>query len=182
MISDASPKGWGVTQKLQTGDILIQYKEKLSNRDIGKATKNESQAIFQDLFGYGQIFKELQIKANLIKSDSSTAIQDLAKQRAGYTLVAEVKKIAKLCQQLRKQTQNQHIPGVSNRTIDALSRLSTDGDYSEKRERFTDLCQARQITPTLYLFVTEENKHVDRFVAIGEEEDEAEWLNAFSRQ
>ncbi|KAA6368734.1 MAG: hypothetical protein EZS28_035741, partial [Streblomastix strix] len=33
----------------------------------------------------------------------------------------------------------------------------------------------------LDLFATEENKLVNRFVAIGEEEEEAEWLNALSR-
>ncbi|KAA6399495.1 MAG: hypothetical protein EZS28_004974 [Streblomastix strix] len=42
---------------------------------------------------------------------SSTAVQDLAKQRAGKILIAEVKKIVKLCQQLKIQTQTQHIPG-----------------------------------------------------------------------
>ncbi|KAA6352890.1 MAG: hypothetical protein EZS28_051583 [Streblomastix strix] len=128
-----------------------------------------------------KVFKELQIKAILIKSDSSTAVQDLTKQRAGQTLVAEVKKIVKLCQLLKIQTQTQHIPGVSNKITDALSRLSTQGDYSVKKEIFIALCQAQQIIPTLDLFATGENKLVDRFMAIGEEEEGAEWLNAFSR-
>ncbi|KAA6368038.1 MAG: hypothetical protein EZS28_036435 [Streblomastix strix] len=121
------------------------------------------EAIFLGLFRYGQVFKELQIKAILIKSDSSTAVQDLAKQRAGETLVAEVKKIVKLCQQLKKQTQTQHIPGISNKITDALSRLSTQGDYSVKIEIFIALCQAWQIIPTLDLFATEENKLVETY-------------------
>ncbi|KAA6348218.1 MAG: hypothetical protein EZS28_051990, partial [Streblomastix strix] len=139
------------------------------------------EALYLGLFRYGQVFKELQIKAILIKSDSSTAVQDLAKQRAGETLVAEVKKIVKLCQQLRIQTQTQHIPGISNKITDALSRLSTQGDYSLKKEIFIALCQAWKIIPTLDLLATGENKLVDRFMEIGEEEEGAEWLNAFSR-
>ncbi|KAA6367908.1 MAG: hypothetical protein EZS28_036566 [Streblomastix strix] len=181
MVSDASPKGWGVTLELQTGDTLVQHGEWNKEQKKWTSNKKEMEAIFLGLFRYGQVFKELQIKAILIKSDSSTAVQDLAKQRAGQILVAEVKKIVRLCQQLRIQIQTQHIPRVSNKITDALSRLSTQGDYSVKNEIFRALCQAWQITPTLDLFATEENKLVDRFVAIGEEEEGAEWLNAFSR-
>ncbi|KAA6379279.1 MAG: hypothetical protein EZS28_025194 [Streblomastix strix] len=181
MVSDASPKGWGVTLELQTGDTLVQHGE--WNREQKKWTSNkkETEAIYLGLLLYGQVFKELQIKAILIKSDSSTAVQDLAKQRAVQTLVAEVKKIVKLCQQLRIQTQTQHIPGISKKITDALSRLCTQGDYSVKKEIFIALCQAWQIVPTLDLFATGENKLVDRFVTIGEVEEGAEWLNAFSR-
>ncbi|KAA6394108.1 MAG: putative Transposon Ty3-I Gag-Pol polyprotein [Streblomastix strix] len=181
MVLDALPKGWGVILELQTGDTLVQHGEWNKEQKKWTNTKKEMEAIFLRLFRYGQVFKELQIKAILIKSDSSTAAQDLAKQRAGQTLVAEVKKIVRLCQHLRIQTQTQHIPGISNRITDALSRLSTQGDYSVKKEIFIALCQVREIIPTLDLFATGENKLVDRFVAIGEEEEGAEWLNAFSR-
>ncbi|KAA6361349.1 MAG: hypothetical protein EZS28_043124, partial [Streblomastix strix] len=149
--------------------------------EMDKQQEGDGSHIFLGLFRYGQIFKELQIKAILIKSDSSTAVQDLAKYRAGQTLVAEVKKIVKLCQQQRIQIQTQRIPGMSNKITDALSRLSTQGDYQVKKEILIALCQAWEITPTLDLFATEENKLMDRFVAIGEEEEGAEWLNAFSR-
>ncbi|KAA6359907.1 MAG: hypothetical protein EZS28_044565, partial [Streblomastix strix] len=123
----------------------------------------------------------LHFKAILIRSDSSTAINDIVKQIDGETLVAEVKKIVKQCQQLILQTQTQHIPGISNKITDVQSRLSTQGDYSVKQEIFRTLWQAWQVTPTLDLFAIEQNKLVDKFVAIGEEEEEAEWLNAFSR-
>ncbi|KAA6369948.1 MAG: hypothetical protein EZS28_034527, partial [Streblomastix strix] len=69
----------------------------------------------------------------------------------------------------------------SIKITDALSRLSTQGDYSVKKEIFVALRQAWQIIPTLDLFATGENKLVDRFMAIGEEEEGADWLNAFSR-
>ncbi|KAA6355072.1 MAG: hypothetical protein EZS28_049401 [Streblomastix strix] len=101
MVSDASPKGWGVTLELQTGDTLVQHGEWNKEQKKWTSNKKEMEAIFLGLFRYGQVFKELQIKAILIRSDSSTAVQDLAKQRAGQTLVAEVKKIVRLCQQLR---------------------------------------------------------------------------------
>ncbi|KAA6376138.1 MAG: putative Transposon Ty3-I Gag-Pol polyprotein [Streblomastix strix] len=181
MVSDASPKRWGVTLELHTGDTLVQHGEWNKEQKRWTSNKKEMEAIFLGLFRYEQVFKELQIKAILIRSDSSTAVQDLAKQRAGQTLVAEVKKIVSLCQQLRIQIQTQHIPGVSNKITDALSRLNTQGDYSVKIEIFKALCQAWQIIPTLDLFATGENKLVDRFVAIGEEEEGAEWLTAFSR-
>ncbi|KAA6368915.1 MAG: hypothetical protein EZS28_035557 [Streblomastix strix] len=88
-----------------------------------------------------------------------------------------------ICQQLKIQTQTQHIPGISNKITDTLSRLCTQGDYTVKKDILIVLCQAWQISPTLDLFATGENKLEDRFTAIGEEEEEeeAEWLNAFQR-
>ncbi|KAA6402780.1 MAG: hypothetical protein EZS28_001690 [Streblomastix strix] len=105
------------------------------------------EAIFFGLFRYRQVFKELQIKAILIRSDSSTAVQDFGKQKKAG----------------------------------AFSRLSIQGDYSIKKEIFKNLCLAKQIAPTLDLFATGENKLVDRIVAKGEDEKEANQLNAFSR-
>ncbi|KAA6380713.1 MAG: putative Transposon Ty3-I Gag-Pol polyprotein [Streblomastix strix] len=181
MVSDASPKGWRENPELQTRDTLVQHGElsKVQKRWI--SNKKEMEAIFLGLFRYRQVFKELQMKAIPIRKDSSTADQDFAKQKAGQTPVADVKQIVKLCQQLRIQIQIQHIPGISNKITDTLSKLSTQGDYSLKKEIFIDLCQAWEIIPTLDLFATAENKLVDRFVAIGEEEEGAEWFNAYSR-
>ncbi|KAA6403914.1 MAG: hypothetical protein EZS28_000552 [Streblomastix strix] len=80
-------------------DSNVQHKQ--WNREIKRWTSymRELEAIFFDLFYYGQIFRELQIKGILIKSDSSTAVQDIEKQRAEETLVADVKKIVKLLKQ-----------------------------------------------------------------------------------
>ncbi|KAA6360971.1 MAG: hypothetical protein EZS28_043502 [Streblomastix strix] len=181
IVSDASPKGWRVTLELQTGDTLVQYGEWNKEQKRWTSNKKEMEAKYLGLFCYGQVFKELQIRTILIKSDSSTAVQDLAKQRAGQTLLAEVKKIVKLCLLLKIQIQIQHIPGISNKITDALSRLSTQGDYSVKKERFIALRQAWQLIPTLDLFATGENKLVDRSVAIEEEKEEAEWLKTLSR-
>ncbi|KAA6363184.1 MAG: hypothetical protein EZS28_041290, partial [Streblomastix strix] len=111
MVSDASPKDWGVILELQTGDTLVQHGECINEQKRWTSSKKEIEAIYLGLFRYGQVFIELQIKAILIKSDSSTAVQGLAKQRAGQNLAAEVKKIVKLCQQLKIQTQTQYIPG-----------------------------------------------------------------------
>ncbi|KAA6400177.1 MAG: hypothetical protein EZS28_004295 [Streblomastix strix] len=150
MISGAFPK--------------VQHGEWNKEQKHWTSYKKEMEAIFLGLFRYGQAFKELQIKAILIKSDSSTTIQDLAKQIADQSLVTEVKKIVKLCQQLRIQTEIQHIQGVSNKITDTLSRLSTQGEYSIKKKIFTALCQAWQIILTLDLFATGENQLVDRFM------------------
>ncbi|KAA6386486.1 MAG: hypothetical protein EZS28_017986 [Streblomastix strix] len=139
IVSDASPKGWRVTLELQAGDILVQHGEWNKEQKRWTSNKKEMEAIYLGLFHYDQVFKDPQIETILIKSDSSTAVQDLAKHRAGQTLVAKVKKIVKLCQQLKIQTQIQHSPGVSNKITDALSWLSTQGDYSVKREIFAAL-------------------------------------------
>ncbi|KAA6361947.1 MAG: hypothetical protein EZS28_042526, partial [Streblomastix strix] len=173
------PKGLGSDLELQTGDTLVQLVE--WNREHKHQTRNkkEMETIYLGPLRSGQIFKELLIKAILINSDSSTSVQDLAKQRVGQILEAEMKKIVKLCHQLRMQTHTQHIPGEQNNIADALSSLSTQGDYSVKKEIFKALCQVWQIIPTLDLFATGKNKLVNRFVAIGEEE--TEWLNQFSR-
>ncbi|KAA6374273.1 MAG: hypothetical protein EZS28_030199 [Streblomastix strix] len=158
MVSYASPKGWGVTLELQTGYTLVQHGEWNMEQKRWTSSKKEMEAIYLGLFCYGSIFKELQIKAILIKSDSSTVAQDLAKQRADSTYTRNLKQ--------------------DNRCI---SRLSTKGDYQIKKEIFIALCQVWEIIPILDLFATGENKLMDRFVAIGEEEEEVEWLNAVLR-
>ncbi|KAA6382671.1 MAG: hypothetical protein EZS28_021801, partial [Streblomastix strix] len=117
-IQDASPKGWGVTLELQTGDILVQ---------LGKWNK-------------------YQRHWTIIKKNIKTSFQ-----------------------------------GVSNKITDVLSRQSTHGDYSVNKEIFRVLCQVWQITRTPYLFTTEENKLLERFVAINEQKEESERLIAFSR-
>ncbi|KAA6362324.1 MAG: hypothetical protein EZS28_042147, partial [Streblomastix strix] len=96
MVSDASPKGCGVTLELQTKDTLVQHGEWNKEQKMWTSNKTEMEAIYLGLFRQGQVFKEMQIKAILIKLDSSTAIQDLGKKRAVQTLVAKVKKIVKL--------------------------------------------------------------------------------------
>ncbi|KAA6377733.1 MAG: hypothetical protein EZS28_026741, partial [Streblomastix strix] len=170
-----------VTLELQTGDTLVQLGEWTREQRNWTSDKKQIEAIYLGLFHYGQVFKELHFKAILIRSDSSIKINGIAKQRDGETLAAEVKKIVMQCQQLILLTQIQHIPGISNEITDVQSRLFTQGDYSVKQEIFRTLWQVWQITPTLNLFAIELNKFVDRFVAIGEEEEGAEWLNAFSR-
>ncbi|KAA6352848.1 MAG: hypothetical protein EZS28_051625, partial [Streblomastix strix] len=164
MVSDASPKGWGVTLELQTGDTLVQHGEWNKEHKKWTSNKKEMEAIFLGLFRYGYVFKELQIKAILIKSDSSTAVLNLAKQRAGQALVVEVKKKLKQCHQLSIQTQTQHTPEVSNKIIDALNRLNAQGHYSVKKEVFRALFLAWQITPTLDLFATGDKNSSNRIV------------------
>ncbi|KAA6384813.1 MAG: hypothetical protein EZS28_019662 [Streblomastix strix] len=141
------------------------------------------EAIFLYLYRNEGILKQLQIKMILNKSDSSTAVQDISKQRAGELLVGKVKKIVILCQQLKIQIQTQHVQGKSNNIANALCRLSTQGDYSVKKEIFQTFYQVCRIIPTLDLYATGENKLVDRFLAAeeGEEQVEAEWINAFMK-
>ncbi|KAA6400555.1 MAG: hypothetical protein EZS28_003918 [Streblomastix strix] len=95
MVSNASPKGLGVILKLQVEDTLVKYGKWNKEQRNQISNKKEMEAIFLDIYHYRQTFGELQIKAILIISDSSTAVQDITKQRAGETLVAEVKKIVK---------------------------------------------------------------------------------------
>ncbi|KAA6381771.1 MAG: hypothetical protein EZS28_022701 [Streblomastix strix] len=181
MVSYACLQCCGMNLVPQTGYILVKNEEWKKEKKHWTSNMKGNKAIFLSLYRYGQVFKELQIIAILFKQNSSTAVYDLAKQRAGETVLVGAKKTAILCQKLKIQIQTQHIPGVSNKITDALSRLSTQGDYSVKKQIFIALCQAWQILPTLDLFATGENKLMNRFVAIGVEEEGAEWLNTFSR-
>ncbi|KAA6392136.1 MAG: hypothetical protein EZS28_012338 [Streblomastix strix] len=130
MMSDASIKNNEVILELLTRDTLVQQGEWNREQKHWTSNNKEMEAIYLGLFRYGKLFREQQIKAILIKLDSSIAIQDLSKQRAEQTLVAEVKKIVKLCQQLRIQTQIQQIPGISNKVTDALMPCVIDNTNS----------------------------------------------------
>ncbi|KAA6379830.1 MAG: hypothetical protein EZS28_024640 [Streblomastix strix] len=74
MVPGVSPKGRGVTLELQTGDTLVQHGEWNKEQKRRTSNKKEMEAIYLKQIGYRQIFTELQIKAILIKSDSSTAV------------------------------------------------------------------------------------------------------------
>ncbi|KAA6377175.1 MAG: hypothetical protein EZS28_027296, partial [Streblomastix strix] len=54
MVSDASPKGQGVTLELQTGDTLVQHEEWNKEQKRWTSNKKEMEAIFLGLFRYGQ--------------------------------------------------------------------------------------------------------------------------------
>ncbi|KAA6364689.1 MAG: putative Transposon Ty3-I Gag-Pol polyprotein [Streblomastix strix] len=182
MVSDASTKGWGTTLELQTGDTLVQHGQWRKQQKLQISNRKQMEAIFQGPYRYATIFKELQLKTILIRSDSSTAVQDLAKQRAGKTLQAGVKKIIKLFQQLEIEIVTQHIPGIVNRITDALSRMNTKGEYMINIIAFMIHCQIWKVALTLDLFTTKDNKVTDWYVTLNEEEEaETQWIDAFSK-
>ncbi|KAA6373127.1 MAG: hypothetical protein EZS28_031349 [Streblomastix strix] len=141
------------------------------------------EAIFLGQFCNRRILNELQDKAIIYKPKSSTAEQDIVKQKTAESLVAEVKKIVRLYQLQKIQTQIQHILGISTKIAYELRRLSTAGDYSVRKEIFQALCQAWRIIPTLALFEINEHKLMDRFAAVEQQEElkESKWINAISR-
>ncbi|KAA6402571.1 MAG: hypothetical protein EZS28_001901 [Streblomastix strix] len=50
MVSDASPKVWGVTRELQTEDTLVQHEEWNMKQKRWKSNKKEMEAIYLGLF------------------------------------------------------------------------------------------------------------------------------------
>ncbi|KAA6393694.1 MAG: hypothetical protein EZS28_010778 [Streblomastix strix] len=93
MVSEAFPKGCGVTLELQTGDNLVRHGEWNKKQRLWTSNKKEIEAIYFGQIRYGQIFKDLLIISILIKIDSSISVQDIAKQIFGETLVEKLKKI-----------------------------------------------------------------------------------------
>ncbi|KAA6395544.1 MAG: hypothetical protein EZS28_008932 [Streblomastix strix] len=105
----------------QTGKIRISDAAEGIGETVGSKPEQKE--------NYGQIFRELQINAILIKSDSSITVQDLAKQRAGQTFVVEVVKII-----LLYRADEDSISDIKNIRIHKLYNRRSEQTLKEEKE------------------------------------------------
>ncbi|KAA6368547.1 MAG: hypothetical protein EZS28_035926, partial [Streblomastix strix] len=59
-----------------------------------------------------------------------------------------------------------HIPGVTNRIPDSLSRLATSGDYSLHQEVFEEALRSLRTRPSIDMFANRKNRKLKRFVSL----------------
>jgi hypothetical protein len=137
------------------------------NEKEAKMTSNckEITAILCGIRHFAKVFKEMHTTAVLIHSDNTTAVFNLAKWKAKESSIDKIRAIFYITRQLNLQIFTAHIPGISNRTADALSRLSKSGDYKLKKEIFIMICLMWNLQPTMDLFASRDNTQLPRFAS-----------------
>ncbi|KAA6364142.1 MAG: hypothetical protein EZS28_040332, partial [Streblomastix strix] len=138
MTTDAAPSGWGSTLEKELEMIAIAH-ETWNKRQTKLTSKNrEIKAITQGLLSFAKILKNSRVQSLAIRSDN---------KRLGI------------------QIQVTHLPGVKNEIADALSRLSSAGDYKLKEKIFQQTCLQMNLNPTIDLFSQHFNNLLPRFMS-----------------
>ncbi|KAA6398233.1 MAG: hypothetical protein EZS28_006240 [Streblomastix strix] len=123
------------------------------NKKQAKLTSNNRKikAITQGLRSFAKTLKNSRVQSLAIRSDNSTAVFDIRKWSASTSLIKEIKQIHKTIEKKGIQIQTTHLPGVKNEIADALSRLSSAGDYKLKEKIFQQTCLQMNLNPTIDL-------------------------------
>jgi hypothetical protein len=126
--TDASKEGWGAH--------LLRYRANLTvtmhgTWDHRKRTSNnrELTAVLRALRRMKQTEATASVKSVLIRSDNTTTVYDINRQKAAETLRPQLVSLLRFAGRNGIFLRAEHIPGVDNGKADALSRISAAGDY-----------------------------------------------------
>ncbi|KAA6399180.1 MAG: hypothetical protein EZS28_005287 [Streblomastix strix] len=166
LTTDASLQGWGATLKYENQIELIQHD--CRNKKEVEMTSNtkETKAIYYGLLRFEQVFKKMQDQAILIRSDNTTAVYDIGKQKAKESLIKRIKQLFYLVKRLKLQITTIRIPGKLNSTTDSLSRLCRSGDYTLKDGINQTICKAGNYMPEIDIFATQYNKLINNYETV----------------
>ncbi|KAA6310565.1 MAG: hypothetical protein EZS28_056291, partial [Streblomastix strix] len=149
---DAAPSGWGSTLEKEMEMIATAHGTWNKRQAKLTSSKREIKAITQGLRSFAKILKNSRAQSLAIRSENSTAVFDIRKQRISISLIRKIKQVHQTIEKLGIQTQITHLPGVKNEITDALSRLSRAGDYKLKEKIFQQICLRMNLNPTIDLF------------------------------
>ncbi|KAA6377789.1 MAG: hypothetical protein EZS28_026686 [Streblomastix strix] len=133
-----------------------------------KMTRNAKKikAIYYRVLRFEQVFKKMQDLAVLIRSDNTTAVYNIGKQKAKESLIERIKQIFDLEKRLQLQITTIHIPGKFNSTTDSLSRLCRSGDYTLKVGAIYMICKTWNYIPQIDIFATQHSKPINNYVTV----------------
>ncbi|KAA6385466.1 MAG: hypothetical protein EZS28_019003, partial [Streblomastix strix] len=180
-VQDATPKGWKVTQELQTGDFF----------STTWRVEQGTEALDKQLEGDGShILKSILPCINL---QSAADQSDPHQFRQVYRNIRFNKTESRTNTSSRSEENSQAMSTTENTNIDSIYSRSIKQDnrhikqikppkriFSKERNIQSSIPDVIDY-PNIGLVRDRGQQLVDRFVAIGEEEEGAEWLNAFSR-
>ncbi|KAA6378723.1 MAG: putative Transposon Ty3-I Gag-Pol polyprotein [Streblomastix strix] len=136
LTTDASQWGWGgVFQIREQAEIIVHEHNLLKNK----------------------------VTAIRVQTDNSSTSYNLRRQAAAAPLATMTARILTWAEDHNIQLQPVHIPGILNRTADALSRLSRSGDYFILPSRAQRIMKSLGVQPTLDVFATRKSKILKRY-------------------
>jgi ribonuclease HI len=161
---DASPSGWGAWVHRPEGRVVAFGKWPES---IHAQTNNfrELWAVVMGIKRFATLFTLSQIQHIRLHSDNTEVVFNIRRKAASRNLYPALRHLLNLCRRLDLHISVEHVPGVSNTTADALSRLSRSGDYALSTPVFQRMCSQMGVNPTVDLFATSYNAKVPVFVS-----------------
>ncbi|KAA6374205.1 MAG: hypothetical protein EZS28_030267 [Streblomastix strix] len=157
LTTDASPQGRGATLIYDNQINLIQYDCWSENEAKMTIKAKQIKATYYKLLRFEQVFKKKQDQAVLIRSDNTTAVYDIGKQKAKQSQIERIKNVFYLVKRLQLQITTIHISGKLNSTTDSLSRLCRSGDCSLKDGIIQMICKIWSYKPQTDIFATQED-------------------------
>ncbi|KAA6392570.1 MAG: putative reverse transcriptase, partial [Streblomastix strix] len=167
LATDASLTHWGATLKLQDLAQEVWFWGKWSlNWHLTSSNQREAVAILCAFRRYVSYLKERQLKSLKIETDNSSAAYNINRGSAAEALAKLVDRTLETAEVPSLQLHALHIPVVTNRIIDQLSRLAISGDYSLHQEVFEEALRSLRTRPSIDMFANRKNRKLKRFVSL----------------
>ncbi|KAA6400036.1 MAG: hypothetical protein EZS28_004444 [Streblomastix strix] len=159
LATDASQTHWGATLKLFNPAQEVWFWGKWSlNWHLQSSNQRETAAILCALRRSGTFLKERQVKSLKIETDNTSAAYNINRGSAAIALAKLVDRILEIAENSNLQLHAFHIPGVTNKIPDSLSRLATSGDYSLHQEVFEEAIRVLRTRPSIDMFANRQNR------------------------
>ncbi|KAA6367278.1 MAG: hypothetical protein EZS28_037196, partial [Streblomastix strix] len=105
-----------------------------------------------------------QVRSLKIETDNSSAEFNINRGAAAAALAKLVDRTLETAEKLNIQLYAFRIPGLQNKILDSLSRLSTSGDYTIGQEILNEALHILKVRPTIDMFANCKNRRCRRFV------------------
>ncbi|KAA6401045.1 MAG: hypothetical protein EZS28_003424 [Streblomastix strix] len=163
---DASPQGWGTTLIYEIQVELIKHDCWSEKEAEMTSNAKEIKIIYYGLLRFEQIYKKMQDKAVLIRSDNTTAVYEIGKWKAKESFNEKIEYIFYLVKRFLLQVVTIHIPGKLNSTTNSQKSHPTNypsstvyrsGNYTLKDGKFQMNYKILNQMPQIDIFATQEN-------------------------
>ncbi|KAA6387988.1 MAG: hypothetical protein EZS28_016485 [Streblomastix strix] len=146
------------TLKLQDPALKVCFWGKWSlNWHFTSSNHREAATILCALRRSVSNLKERQIKSLKIQTDNSTAAYNINRASSAVALAKLVDRTPEKAEVLNLQLHTFHNLGVTNRILDSLSRLATQGDYSLHKEVIEEALRQLRTQPSIDMFANRRN-------------------------
>jgi hypothetical protein len=123
-------------------------------------------AVLRALRRMRQLAPTRSISSVLVRSDNTTTVFDLNRQRACESLRPTLVRLLRFAEIHNLHLVAEHVPGVNNNAADALSRISVTGNYCLRREVLQCLLRKWQIQIDVDLFAAGWNAQCPAFCSL----------------
>jgi ribonuclease HI len=183
LYTDASPQGWGGWLEKAEANSQPQWVVHAKWKESQQHSSNyhEALAVYLALKHFIQIKQVRRGQAIQLRTDNTTVMYNVNKQRGALTLLHPLKLIMELLETHEMQMQASHIPGILNTAADSLSRLARSGDYSLDQKIFNQGLKHLKAGVNIDLFASKTNKKCRAYVTL-QNDAKASARDAFSME